>query len=192
MLITLGKFKGKKIFTADIKTAKEGYRPTTAKHRQVIFNIIQHSSKLPNIDIAGAKVADLCCGSGALGFEALSLGAAHTIFMDNSQSHLKFVRETLHSLVLEPQATLICRDVAKLPPAPFACDIIFIDPPYNSNIITTCLQQLQPQGWLAPEHIIIVEAAKWQKLSHFQNITILDERSSGKTQLLFLYANAIS
>lgn len=188
MLVSLGKFKGKTIFTPNQKTAKAGYRPTTAKHRQMIFNIIQHSSKLPNIDIAGAKVADLCCGSGALGFEALSLGAAQAVFMDNSQMHLKFVRETLDGLALTAQATLLCRDVSRLPAAPFACDIVFLDPPYhqNNDIIGQCLAQLRPQGWLAQQHVIVVEAGKWNNLARLGGLTVLDERSSGKTKLLFL------
>ncbi len=186
MKISLGKFKNKEICTLKSKDAAAGYRPTTAKHRQVIFNILQHSSKLPDINLEDACVADLCCGSGALGLEALSLGAQQVVFVDSAPAHTKLLYKTVQQLAAEKQATILCRDVAKLPLAPYACNIIFIDPPYHDSIVTECLQQLAPQGWLANEHVIVLEIAKQQKLAILAEFAILAERISGKTKLLFL------
>jgi 16S rRNA (guanine966-N2)-methyltransferase len=183
--ISLGKFKGRIIKTLP-SSGKDGYRPTTNKHRQLIFNILKHSSKLPEIDLMGANVADICCGSGALGFEALSLGADQAIFIDINSQVITNIKQTALQLGIAEKITTLQEDANKLSTAPFACDIVFVDPPYHQNIISSCLQGLIANGWLKDNHIIVLETAAHSPPIALDNFEILEEKLSGKTRLTFI------
>jgi 16S rRNA (guanine966-N2)-methyltransferase len=182
--ISLGKFKGRVIKTLP-SNVQAGYRPTTNKHRQLIFNILTHSSKLPEIEIAGANIADICCGSGALGFEALSLSANKAIFMDINSQVITNITQTAAQLSVTEKIITLQRDANKLGTAPFACDIIFIDPPYRQDIIANCLQSLAANGWLKANHIIVLETAAHSPPLALDSFNILEEKISGKTKVTF-------
>src|SRR5256885_2109297 len=123
--IIAGKHRGRKIETSNAKTL----RPTSGRTREALFNILSHGefSGAENSPYIGRQVADLFCGSGALGFEALSRGAAGITFVDQSQDSLNLVRNTAESLREIPQAKLLRSDSAQLPPSLVRHSLVFID-----------------------------------------------------------------
>jgi 16S rRNA (guanine966-N2)-methyltransferase len=119
----------------------EHVRPTRDRVRQAWMNIVQ--PRLP-----GAHVADLCAGSGALGLEALSRGAAHAIFVDTDARSLMLVQTNIAELGAGTRSTVVRLEatafVMPLPEQSF--DIVFADPPYASNVAV----ELAEQWWRVP------------------------------------------
>jgi 16S rRNA (guanine966-N2)-methyltransferase len=124
-------------------------RPTSEKVRQAIFNILP--------DVEGLQVLDLFAGSGALGIEALSRGAAHATFIDQAKPALAVVRENLRDLGLEDRSTVLAGDAVALagrhvPASPW--QVVFIDPPYRSDLAVRAVQTL---AHLAPDAVVVIE-----------------------------------
>jgi 16S rRNA (guanine966-N2)-methyltransferase len=125
-------------------------RPTSEKVREAVFNILGPCE--------GAHVLDLFAGSGALGIEALSRGAAHATFVDAGKPALAAIRGNLRELGLEDRAAVLAMDAvaaARLaPPAPWR--LVFVDPPYASDLAARAVCALDPAG-LAPGAVVIIE-----------------------------------
>lgn len=124
-------------------------RPTSEKVREAIFNILP--------DVEGMQVLDMFAGSGALGIEALSRGAAHATFIDQGKPALAAVRANLRELGLEDRATVLAGDAVSLgarhlPASPW--QLVFVDPPYRSDLAVRAVQTL---AHLAPEAVIVIE-----------------------------------
>ena len=124
-------------------------RPTSEKVREAIFNILP--------DVEGMQVLDMFAGSGALGIEALSRGAAHATFIDQAKSALAAVRQNLRELGLEDRATVLAGDAVVLgarhvPTSPW--QLVFVDPPYASDLAVRAVQTL---AHLAPGAVIVIE-----------------------------------
>ncbi len=124
-------------------------RPTSEKVREAIFNILP--------DVEGMQVLDLFAGSGALGIEALSRGAAHATFIDHAKPALGAIRGNLHELDLEARSTVLAGDAVALaarhvPASPW--QLVFVDPPYRSDLAVRAVQTL---AHLAPEAVIVIE-----------------------------------
>jgi 16S rRNA (guanine966-N2)-methyltransferase len=129
-------------------------RPTSEKVRQAIFNI------LPDPD--GAQVLDLFAGSGALGIESLSRGAAHATFFEKAKPALDSLRGNLRELGIEARATVLAGDSIALaarhaPAAPYR--LVFVDPPYRSDLATRGVLAIS-QANLAPDAVIVIEHDK--------------------------------
>lgn len=128
-------------------------RPTSEKVREALFNILAHK-----IDVEGAHVLDVFAGSGGLGIEALSRGAAHATFVDAARPALIAVRGNLRELGIEDRATVIAGDavaaIAKPPAAPWR--LVFIDPPYASDLATRAALAL-PRAHLTPDAVVVIE-----------------------------------
>lgn len=126
-------------------------RPTSEKVREALFNI------LGSVD--GAHVLDLFSGSGAVGIEALSRGAAHATFVDSGKPALAAVRANLAALGLDVRATVLAQDAVGAaarhrPPTPWR--FVFVDPPYRSDLATRAVLAL-PSESLAPGAVIVIE-----------------------------------
>ena len=125
-------------------------RPTSEKVREAIFNILG--------SVEGAHVLDLFAGSGALGIEALSRGAAHATFVDAGKPALAAIRGNLRELGLEGRAAVLAMDAvlaARRPPAaPWG--VVFVDPPYASDLAARAVLALPP-GSLAPGARVVIE-----------------------------------
>ncbi len=131
--------------------ALEGLRPTPDRVRETLFNWLQ-------MDIAGARCLDLFAGSGALGLEALSRGAAEVIFVEKSARAAGAIRDHL-ALLKSGRGQVVNSDALNfLTPAATPFDIIFLDPPYALELLPGCCQQLAAGDWLAPEAHIYIEA----------------------------------
>jgi len=126
-------------------------RPTSEKVREALFNI------LGSVD--GDRVLDLFAGSGGLGIEALSRGALHATFVDAARPALIAVRQNLRELGLEDRATILAGDAVTTPakhPPPAPWRIVFVDPPYRSDLATRAVLAL-PLAQLADDAVIVIE-----------------------------------
>lgn len=144
-----GKWRGRKIEFAP----EPGVRPTSDRIRETLFNWLQTR-------IVGARCLDLFSGSGALGFEALSRGAAEVVMID----HSRVVAQQLlrNATLLDADSVEIeqCRAARYLHRTSQPFDIVFLDPPFQMNVLETLCAQLETGGWLAPGSAIYIERAK--------------------------------
>ncbi len=154
-------------------------RPTSDRVRESLFNMLMKYGR-PN----GARVLDLFAGTGALGLEALSRGAAHVTYVENGRVAQKLITENLRKAKREADAKLIKTDATQLPPAPAPCDLVFLDPPYAKGLGEKALASAIAQGWLA-ENVLIV----WEESAMIappQGFTLQDQRQYGGTTISFL------
>ena len=143
-----GQWRGRKLRFAD----GEGLRPTTDRVRETLFNWLQGI-------IEGARCLDLYAGSGALGLEALSRGAAEVIFLEKNPKAVRALRDNL-ALLQCKQAEVIQTDTQLYlhgPARPF--DILFVDPPFDRGLLQATLDRLTDKGWIAPGARLYVEHA---------------------------------
>src|ERR1700744_349657 len=133
-------------------------RPTADRLRESLFNILLHAYDDP---IAGARVLDLFAGTGALGIDPISRGAAFVLFVDDGAEARALLRENVAALGLGGTSKVFRRDATKLGPAhpiePFS--LVFLDPPYGKGFAEKALASAKSGGWLAPDALIVVEEA---------------------------------
>lgn len=158
MKVTGGQYKGRKIAVPEGQTV----RPTSDRMRQSVFNILHHAAWASGFDMEGAQVMDVFCGSGALGIEALSHGAAHCIFVDKAALSLRYVGE--NTTYLDQGRTRIIKSDAaalgRLPDGLARRDLVFMDPPYRQDMAGAALTALHHGGWLKEGALIVIETEK--------------------------------
>jgi 16S rRNA (guanine966-N2)-methyltransferase len=172
---------------AAIRTPKgRDTRPTTDRVREALFNVLAHGAHAP--DLAGARVLDLFAGSGALGLEALSRGAAFALFVDTDAKARAAVRDNLVRLGLQGRAKIWRRDATRMgrcAPMP-AFDIAFLDPPYGQGLAERALAGLLEGGWLKPGALAVVEESARNTFNPPEALRAVDTRTYGDTALHFL------
>jgi 16S rRNA (guanine966-N2)-methyltransferase len=160
-------------------------RPTADRLREALFNILIHAYDNP---LAGARVLDLFAGTGALGIEALSRGAAFTLFVDDGAEARALMRENVATLGLGGTSRIFRRDATKLGPAhpvePFA--LAFLDPPYGKGLAEQALISARTGGWLVPDALIVVEEATKAKFTAPEGFAELERRSYDDTEFVML------
>ncbi|WP_369139734.1 16S rRNA (guanine(966)-N(2))-methyltransferase RsmD [Modestobacter versicolor] len=138
-----------------LKVPRTGVRPTGDRAREGLFNSLGSL-----LDLDGARVLDLYAGSGALGLEALSRGAAEAVFVEKGAGVLPVLRSNVEAVGL-PGARVVQGDVAAVVagPAPAAFDLVLADPPYSVDVdeVLGVLRSLVARGWLAREAVVVVE-----------------------------------
>mgnify|MGYP001818646290 FL=1 len=152
-----GQWRGRKLAF----TPAEGLRPTTDRVRETLFNWLAP-------EIHGARCLDLFAGSGALGLEALSRGAAHCDFVDTSASALRDI--CAHLRALQAQDSARCHQaeaVQFLQRSPGPWDIVFIDPPFARELVAPVCQWLEAAGRLAPNALVYIETGRRESLPDF-------------------------
>ncbi len=164
-------------------------RPTSDKVRQAIFNILAHQDFGAGFKVDGAKVCDLFAGTGALGIEALSRGAAFALFVDISAESRALIHRNVETLGLTGITKIWRRDATRLGPpgavGPF--DLVFLDPPYRQGLIARALAALRDGHWLAPGAVIVAEtAADEDTFDAPPGFVNRDERIYGETRVTFL------
>lgn len=136
----------------------QAVRPTSDRLRGAVFNILAHGYGDP---VTGARVIDLFAGTGALGLEAISRGAAFALFVDDGAEARALIRQNVEQLGLGGVTRIFRRDAARLgaahPIEPFA--LAFLDPPYGRGLAEASLASLRDGGWLVPEALVMVEEA---------------------------------
>ena len=179
MRVIAGKFKGRTLATP----SSQAVRPTSDRLRESIFNILMHAH---DDVIEGARVLDLFAGTGALGIEALSRGAAHALFVDDSTEGRGLLRENVERLGLGGVTKVFRRDATKLGPchphAPFS--LVFCDPPYRKGLGEQALASALAGGWLLPEALIVFEEAADADVALPAGFEELDLRAYGETQII--------
>lgn len=157
-------------------------RPTSDRAREALFSILEHGPP----PLRGSRFLDLFAGSGAAGLEALSRGAALALFVDQASAAVGTIERNIRTLGEGGQATLLRADACRLQPAPHPFDIVFVDPPYGSGLLTPALASLVAGGWLAPDARIVCEVAAREPRPPIVGFEVEDERAYGAARLIFL------
>ena len=146
-------------------------RPTADRYKETLFNVLQ-------TDIPGARFLDLFAGSGAIGIEALSRGARHAVFVENSRKALAVIKENIHFTKFEDESDLILSDavsyVRGLSVVDF--DVIFIDPPYNNELEKAVLDILDRKKFRNTNVRIVVEASLEQSFDFLEYTQFVIEK----------------
>jgi 16S rRNA (guanine966-N2)-methyltransferase len=181
MRIVGGQFRGRPLAAP----AHEGTRPTSDRAREAIFNILAHG--IPDFELLGARALDLFAGTGALGLEALSRGAAFCLFVEQEAEARALIRRNVEALGLTGVSKIFRRDATELGPAGRngGFTLAFLDPPYGQGLAERALASAAQGAWLAPGAIVIIEERKGTGLSLPAGFDALDQRTWGDTQALF-------
>jgi 16S rRNA (guanine966-N2)-methyltransferase len=180
MRVVGGRLKGRSLASP----ASREIRPTADRLRESVFNILVHAYDDP---IEGARVLDLFAGTGALGIEATSRGAAFTLFVDNGAEARALLRNNVEALGLGGVTKVYRRDATNLGPAhpmePFS--LVFLDPPYGKGLADKALASLR-DGWLTPGALLVVEEAKAAAFAAPDGFEELERRGYDDTEFVFL------
>jgi 16S rRNA (guanine966-N2)-methyltransferase len=176
--ITGGILKGRKLLVPKIPDL----RPTTDMVRESVFNILRNRTE-------GARILDLFAGTGALGIEALSRGAVEAVFVEKDRKVLEALKRNLASCGVEAQSRVIPMPAEKaifyLEKRSEKFDLIFLDPPYHTELASTVLDRLSPL--VDNEGLVILEHDAQQKPLIDQAIWVIeDSRRFGRTMVCFL------
>lgn len=185
MRIVGGTYKGKKLTLPLDKRI----RPTADRTREALFNILSHSTEFRSDDgpmPSGLKVLDVFAGTGALGVEALSRGAAFVTFMDNHADSLKLIKANLALIDAQRQASVLNRSGLNPGTSPAPMDLIMMDPPYNEDLAEPALKALLENNWIDDKTVITVELAAKQVLPEIPELEQLDTRKYGAAKLIIL------
>jgi 16S rRNA (guanine(966)-N(2))-methyltransferase RsmD len=162
----------------------DAIRPTTDRLRESVFNVLAHAY---DDAVAGARVLDLFAGTGALGLEALSRGAAYALLVDEGAEARAVIRQNVEALGLEGATRLFRRDATRLGPAGPAgrFGLVFCDPPYGRDLAPAALRAAAEGGWLARGALVVVEEAGSAALALPAGFDALERRAAGDTAVLF-------
>lgn len=184
MRIIGGEFKGRSIAApTGIAT-----RPTTDRTREAVFNLMAHASW--GVDLAGLRVIDAFAGSGALGFEALSRGAAFCLFVETASAARGAIRNNIETLGLFGTTRIHRRSATDLGTKPASVgapfDFVFLDPPYGYNLAPQALASLTSGDWLKPDAMALIECGKDEPELDTDGWRTLDSREYGPARISFL------
>lgn len=162
-------------------------RPTADRVRQALFDMLLHAPWGGHALLADAHVLDAFAGTGALGLEALSRGAAHATFFETDRMALAALRANIRTCRWEQECTVLARDVTRTPQAPRPASLLFLDPPYHKNLVPQTMTALHAAGWVAPGALAVVETARDEAHPYDPaegaHPTLLAERQHGAARL---------
>jgi len=182
MRIVAGKFRGRNL----VKSDHLKLRPTTDKNREALFNILT-SGKL-GFEIRDSQILDMCCGTGAVGFEALSRGAKAVTFVDLSREHLEVVKKNSVLLEVENSCEILCADAKKLSQNNKQFDLVFVDPPYAEDYLVI-VKNLVEKGWIGEKSLVVVESQTTKEELGFDGLQLVESRVYGATSFWFFLRN---
>jgi len=192
MRIIGGLFRGKRLAGPGAAGGGEAHlRPTSDRVRESLFNLLAHGDYGDPPPPEGRRVLDLFAGTGALGLEALSRGAARVLFIDDLAIARALMRENVDTLGVIGQIKIWRRDATKLGPCrgdPY--DLIFADPPYGIGQGATALASAWEGGWIAPGAIIVLEHGADDEVPGAAWLQIADQRRYGETTITIFWAGA--
>lgn len=167
-------------------------RPTGDRVRESIFNILNHAGWLDRDILAETAVMDVFAGTGAMGLEALSQGAAQAVFVERDFNAATICRENIAMLGLQAQSTVFTFDALKPTPRPMYLApraLVFLDPPYNKDLGVEALTALIDRDWLADDAVVVMEMAKKNPGKVPDGFTLHDTRDYGIARVMFLQRN---
>ncbi len=184
MRITAGTLKGRTLHAP----VGMGTRPTADRVREALFNILTHHDWGDLGDpLDGTTVIDAFAGTGALGIEALSRGAAQAIFVEKDNKAFDVLKHNITSLDLQTRATFLCADVTrslgriekKVP-----CGLVFLDPPYHKNLVIPAITSLRAAGLVSQKALWVIETAKGEATGSIEDtLKLLLKRDYGDTTI---------
>lgn len=181
MRIVGGEFRGRGLAAP----SSQAIRPSSDRLRQALFDILVHGEA---DDVAGARVLDLFAGTGALGLEALSRGAADALFVEDDAEARGLIRRNIEALGLTGRTRIFRRDATRLGEAgtvaPF--NLVFADPPYGRGLGEAALASALAGGWLADGALCVLEESARATVAPIPGFAIVDRRAIGDSQLIFL------
>ncbi|MCI5221662.1 MAG: 16S rRNA (guanine(966)-N(2))-methyltransferase RsmD [Candidatus Electrothrix sp. AR4] len=189
MRITGGLSKGHTLISP--KSGCRFIRPTSDRVREALFNILAQA-------ISGSTVLDLYAGTGALGIEALSRGAAEAVFIDQSRQALELIHSNLSTCFPTAKASLLQLNLSqrdslqrlkKRIPSGQLFDLIFLDPPYEKKLAEKSLRMVEKGALVQRDGLVIAEERKDQRLpEQCGTLTLTSQRNYGETGI-WLYRN---
>jgi 16S rRNA (guanine966-N2)-methyltransferase len=184
MRIIAGKFKGKKLVNT---THLKDLRPTTDRNRETLFNVLS-SGKFANAAFSfhEKNILDICCGTGAIGFEALSRGAKLAVFVDKNQEHLDVAKKNAEKLELKSEVDFFLCSAEKFRKnvgRHIEFDLIYLDPPYSLNP-SSIIENLLKNKIITANSLLIVESKTSPELP--PSLLLIDQRAYQTTTFSFL------
>ncbi|MCT2400647.1 16S rRNA (guanine(966)-N(2))-methyltransferase RsmD [Novosphingobium mangrovi (ex Huang et al. 2023)] len=177
MRIVAGEWRGRKLAAPEGDTT----RPTADRTRETLFSML--TSRLGSFE--GLKVADLFAGSGALGLEALSRGAAHCLFVDQDAAAIRAIRRNIANLQAQARCDVRACSVLSLGPTKEPLDLVLLDPPYDTGAGSVAIDKLARLGWIGDTTWVSLETSKGESpsIKGFESETM---RDIGKARLHIL------
>lgn len=179
MRIIAGAFKGRRLLTPD----DQAIRPTSDRARQAIFNVLMHGQYAGRAVIEQA-VADLCCGTGALGLEALSRGATRCTFVDQDKRALELTKKNAIHCGATQTSHFLNSDVAKLPATTHPVALVMMDAPYATPLLEPAYAALQRGGWFAPGALLVAELPHSAETPNLTGASLCESRRYGKAMIV--------
>jgi len=156
--VIAGRFRGRRLSVPEGRAT----RPTSDRARQALFDMLLHAPFAGRGVLEGARVLDAFAGTGALGIEALSRGAAEAVFIERDAAALAALRGNVASV--GALARVVVADATRPPAPPFAVTLAFLDPPYGDGLAARALAALAAGGWFAEGAIVCVETGRGEQL----------------------------
>ena len=183
MRIVAGAWRGRRLAAP----AGQATRPTADRVRQALFDMLLHAPWGGRERVEGAAVLDAFAGTGALGLEALSRGAATAAFMERDRAALAALRANIAACRAGERARVLEADATRPPPgAP--CALVFLDPTYGAGLVARAVAALGAGGWIAPDALILAELGREEALPEIGER--LAERAHGAARLVVWSAAA--
>ncbi|HYZ24102.1 MAG TPA: 16S rRNA (guanine(966)-N(2))-methyltransferase RsmD [Rhodopila sp.] len=162
----------------------QGTRPTADRVRQALFDMLIHAPWGGRQVLDGAVVLDVFAGTGALGLEALSRGAASAYFIENDSAALRVLRANVTACGAAKQVTILAADVLTLAPARMSvgAGLVFLDPPYGHDLVPRAILHLRQTGYIAASALAVAETARDDMLN--VEFDVLAERNYGVARVM--------
>lgn len=182
--IVAGRHRGRRLAAP----AGETTRPTAERVRQAAFDMLWHAPWAGREVLEDARVLDAFAGTGALGLEALSRGAARVTFIERDRAALAALRGNIAACKAEDECRVIAGDALKPPRADAPCSLVLMDPPYGQDAVPKALATLSAAGWIAPGALVMAELGRAEALSApgFEEVAM---REHGAARVVFLRAS---
>jgi 16S rRNA (guanine966-N2)-methyltransferase len=174
MRIIAGEWRGRPLLAPEGRAT----RPTADRAREGLFSMLQ--SRLGSFE--GLRVADLFAGTGALGIEALSRGAATCLFLDSDRNAVRSIERNLQAFGAASRGEVRAQPVEHAGPPPAPCDIVFLDPPYAAGLAEAALGRIANPAWLTPGALVSLET-DGTRVPTPAGLEIESERRFGKAHL---------
>lgn len=184
MRIIGGRWRGRPLGAPDGRDV----RPTSDRARESLFNLLVAGRTVPADKLVDRDFGDFFAGTGSVGLEALSRGAARAVFVENNPKAVNVLRYNIKSMGADSLSQVLARDADSPGSPPYPVDIAFLDPPYGSGLAGPALVALQDQGWLKADSLIIVETERKAIFVAPPGFTILRKRAYGAAAFTFLAA----
>jgi 16S rRNA (guanine966-N2)-methyltransferase len=185
MRIVAGRHRGRRLLVPE----GAAVRPTSDRAREALFNIVEHGGfAAGGSRLLERRVLDAFAGTGALGLEALSRGAAHVSFLELSPAVRKLLAANIAALGEQARAQILSGDATAPPRAPAPVALALLDPPYGQGLGGKALTALASAGWFEPAALIVLEIGAKEEATLPDGFTLRDDRRYGAARLLFLEA----